>query len=79
VNRMAEKTFEMKCFVFNGCVCVYGCSLLKAIRHAVSRYVFSELPSSSSEDSDQDSQFCFVSVIKCTQCAVISILMESTE
>jgi len=39
-------------------VCVV-CSLLKAIRHAVARHVFVESPTSSSDDSDHESQFCF--------------------
>jgi len=46
--------FQLKCMQTVSVLC--GCRLLRAIRHAVSRHVFSESPSSSSEDSDQESQ-----------------------
>jgi len=44
-------------------VFVFGFSLLEAIRHAVSHYVFAESLSSSSDNSDQDGQFCSTSVL----------------
>jgi len=41
------------------CTVLHEYRLLRAIQHAISRHVFNEPPSSSSEDSDQDSQFFF--------------------